>query len=218
MTDKTENTLSLPPLYLALMPVIFLIIALGTSIILFGDSTIGGPAQIALLMAGMSAGAVGVKYGVNWSQLELATAVGISKALPAIFILLMVGTLVGTWMLSGTVPFLIYWGLQIIAPEIFYVATVIICAVVAVSIGSSWTTAGTVGVALVGIAAAAGMSIEVTAGAIISGAYFGDKLSPLSDTTNLAAAVSETELFEHIRYLLWTTVPAIAIALVFFAI
>ena len=130
----------------------------------------------------------------------------------------MVGTLVGTWMLSGTVPFLIYWGLQIIAPEIFYVATVIICAVVAVSIGSSWTTAGTVGVALVGIAAAAGMSIEVTAGAIISGAYFGDKLSPLSDTTNLAAAVSETELFEHIRYLLWTTVPAIAIALVFFAI
>ena len=218
MTDKTENTPSLPPLYLALMPVIFLIIALGTSIILFGDSTIGGPAQIALLMAGMSAGAVGVKYGVNWSQLELATAVGISKALPAIFILLMVGTLVGTWMLSGTVPFLIYWGLQIIAPEIFYVATVIICAVVAVSIGSSWTTAGTVGVALVGIAAAAGMSIEVTAGAIISGAYFGDKLSPLSDTTNLAAAVSETELFEHIRYLLWTTVPAIAIALVFFAI
>ena len=218
MTDKTENTPSLPPLYLALMPVIFLIIALGTSIILFGDSTIGGPAQIALLMAGMSAGAVGVKYGVNWSQLELATAVGISKALPAIFILLMVGTLVGTWMLSGTVPFLIYWGIQIIAPEIFYVATVIICAVVAVSIGSSWTTAGTVGVALVGIAAAAGMSIEVTAGAIISGAYFGDKLSPLSDTTNLAAAVSETELFEHIRYLLWTTVPAIAIALVFFAI
>ena len=218
MTDKTENTPSLPPLYLALMPVIFLIIALGTSIILFGDSTIGGPAQIALLMAGMSAGAVGVKYGVNWSQLELATAVGISKALPAIFILLMVGTLVGTWMLSGTVPFLIYWGLQIIAPEIFYVATVIICAVVAVSIGSSWTTAGTVGVALVGIAAAAGMSIEVTAGAIISGAYFGDKLSPLSDTTTLAAAVSETELFEHIRYLLWTTVPAIAIALVFFAI
>jgi len=218
MTDKTENTSSLPSLYLALIPVIFLIITLGTSIILFGDSTIGGPAQIALLMAGMSAGAVGVKYGVNWSQLELATAVGISKALPAIFILLMVGTLVGTWMLSGTVPFLIYWGLQIIAPEIFYVATVIICAVVAVSIGSSWTTAGTVGVALVGIAAAAGMSIEVTAGAIISGAYFGDKLSPLSDTTNLAAAVSETELFEHIRYLLWTTVPAIAIALVFFAI
>ena len=96
MTDKTENTPSLPPLYLSLMPVIFLIIALGTSIILFGDSTIGGPAQIALLMAGMSAGAVGVKYGVNWSQLELATAVGISKALPAIFILLMVGTLVGT--------------------------------------------------------------------------------------------------------------------------
>jgi NhaC family Na+:H+ antiporter len=217
MTEKSEIVPSLPPVYLALAPVIFLVITLGTSILLFGDSTTGGPGQIALLLAGITAGAVGVKQGVNWSQLEKATAIGISKALPAIFILLMVGTLVGVWMLSGTVPFLIYWGLQIIAPEIFYVATVIICAIVAVSIGSSWTTAGTVGVALIGIASAAGMSIEVTAGAIISGAYFGDKLSPLSDTTNLAAAVSETDLFEHIRYLLWTTIPAIILALIFFA-
>jgi len=217
MNDTQNNTPSLPPLYLALAPVIFLVATLGTSIVLFGDSTTGGPGQIALLLAGITAGAVGVKQGVNWTQLEKATALSISKALPAIFILLMVGTLVGIWMLSGTVPFLIYWGLQIIAPEIFYVATVIICAIVAVSIGSSWTTAGTVGVALIGIAAAAGMSIEVTAGAIISGAYFGDKLSPLSDTTNLAAAVSETDLFEHIRYLLWTTIPAIVLALIFFA-
>ena len=158
MTEKSEIAPLLPPVYLALAPVIFLVITLGTSILLFGDSTTGGPGQIALLLAGITAGAVGVKQGVNWSQLEKATAIGISKALPAIFILLMVGTLVGVWMLSGTVPFLIYWGLQIIAPEIFYVATVIICAIVAVSIGSSWTTAGTVGVALIGIASAAGMS------------------------------------------------------------
>ena len=207
---------SQPGFAIAIMPVISLVIMLGTSVALFGDSTTGGPGQIALLLAGIVAGIIGVWHGIPWGELEKATAVSISRAMPAIFILLMVGALVGVWMLSGTVPFLVYWGMQIIAPEIFYVATLVICSVVAVSIGSSWTTAGTVGVALIGIATAAGMSVELTAGAIISGAYFGDKLSPLSDTTNLAAAVSETELFDHIRYLMWTTVPAIICALIFF--
>ncbi len=212
--NATKNP---PGFYLAVLPVAILVTALSASVALFGDSTTSGPGQIALILAGVTAGLVGITHGVSWSELEKATAVSISRAMPALFILLMVGALVGVWMLSGTVPFLIYWGLQIIAPEIFYVATVVICSIVAVSIGSSWTTAGTVGVALIGIAAAAGMSVEVTAGAIISGSYFGDKLSPLSDTTNLAAAVSGSELFEHIQNLLWTTVPAILVALVYFS-
>ncbi len=203
-------------LIMALMPVLVLVVTLSGAVALFGDSTTGGPGQIALILAGIVAGFNGLRQGISWHELEKATAVSISRALPAIFILLMVGALVGVWMLSGTVPYLIYWGLQLIAPEVFYVATVLICSIVSVAIGSSWTTAGTVGVALIGIAAAAGMSVEMTAGAIISGAYFGDKLSPLSDSTNLAAAVTSTELFEHIRYLMWTTVPAILIALIFF--
>ncbi len=212
MNEKTSQ----PGFAIAITPVVSLVIMLGTAVALFGDSTTGGPGQIALLLAGIIAGVIGIWHGTPWGELEKATATSISRAMPAIFILLMVGALVGVWMLSGTVPYLVYWGLQIIAPEIFYVATLVICSLVAISIGSSWTTAGTVGVALIGIASAAGMSVEMTAGAIISGAYFGDKLSPLSDTTNLAAAVAETELFVHIRYLMWTTVPAIICALAFF--
>jgi len=206
------------PLHLAILPVAILVASLASAVALFGDSTTSGPGQIALITAGIVAGIVGLLHGTTWTELEKATAGSIARALPAIFILLMVGALVGTWMLSGTVPFLVYWGLQIIAPQIFFAAALLICSVVSVSIGSSWTTAGTVGVALVGIAAAGGMSLEMTAGAVISGAYFGDKLSPLSDSTNLAAAVSETELFEHIRNLMWTTVPAIILAFLFFLV
>jgi len=207
---------SIPSLYLAILPIIVLVIMLGGSVALFGDSTTSGPGQIALIIAGVIAGVVGILNGHNWTDLEKGASESIQRAIPAIFILLMVGTLIGLWMFSGTIPYLIYWGLQIIVPQIFYVATVLLCAVVSISIGSSWTTAGTVGLALIGIASASGLSPTVTAGAIISGAYFGDKLSPLSDTTNLAAAVTETELFEHISFLLWTTVPAMVIALIFF--
>ncbi|MFT5211073.1 MAG: NhaC family Na+:H+ antiporter [Flavobacterium sp.] len=207
---------SIPPLYLAISPIIVLIIMLGGSVALFGDSTTSGPGQIALIIAGVLAGVVGIFNGHSWAELEKGVSESVQRAIPAIFILLMVGTLIGLWMFSGTIPYLIYWGLQIIVPQIFYVATVLLCAVVSISIGSSWTTAGTVGVALIGIASVSGLSPAVTAGAIVSGAYFGDKLSPLSDTTNLAAAVTETDLFEHIRFLLWTTIPAIVIALIFF--
>lgn len=205
-----------PSLSLSLLPILALIIMLGGSVALFGDSTTSGPGQIALIIAGVLAGSVGILSGHSWGYLESGVADSIKRAIPAMFILLMVGTLIGLWMFSGTIPYLIYWGLQIMVPEIFYVATVLLCAVVSISIGSSWTTAGTVGLALIGIASASGLSPTMTAGAIISGAYFGDKLSPLSDTTNLAAAVTETELFEHIRFLLWTTIPAFAIALVVF--
>ena len=216
MAGQKETT-TLPGLTLALLPVLGLIFMLASSVYLFGDSTTSGPGQMALLLAGVMAAVVGMLNGHTWQALESGVANSIKKAIPATFILLMVGTLIGLWMLSGTIPMLVYYGLKIMVPEIFYVATVLLCSIISISIGSSWTTAGTVGVALVGIASVSGLSVEITAGAIISGAYFGDKLSPLSDTTNLAAAVTETELFEHIRFLLWTTLPAIAIALLVFS-
>lgn len=214
MTENTEHRS--PATALALMPILALVLMLGGSIYMFGDGTTGGPGQIALIIAGVLAGLVGVVGGQTWHELEIGAASSIQRALPAMFILLMVGTLIGLWMLAGTIPYIIYYGLQLLIPEVFYIAAVLLCAIVAISIGSSWTTAGTVGLSLIGIAGASGLSVEITAGAIISGAYFGDKLSPLSDTTNLAAAVTATELFEHIRFLLWTTIPAIGVALIAF--
>ena len=213
---SSEDTVRTPVTAMAVMPLIALVAMLGGSIYMFGDGTTGGPGQIALIIAGVLAGGVGVLNGHSWESLEVGAAKSIQLAVPAMFILLMVGTLIGLWMLAGTIPYIIYYGLQILVPEIFYIAAVLLSAIVSISIGSSWTTAGTVGLSLVGIAGASGLSIEVTAGAVISGAYFGDKLSPLSDTTNLAAAVTATELFEHIRFLLWTSVPAILIALIVF--
>lgn len=217
MTRK-ENIVCAPKIVMAVLPLLALVVMLVGSIYLFGDETTGGPGQIALIIAGILAGGVGVLNGHSWEALEIGAAKSIQRALPAMFILLMVGTLIGLWMLAGTIPYIIYYGLQILVPEVFYIASVVLCATVSISIGSSWTTAGTVGLALVGIAAASGLSVEMTAGAVISGAYFGDKLSPLSDTTNLAAAVTATELFAHIRFLLWTTIPALLVALVLFGI
>ncbi|MBT4372442.1 MAG: Na+/H+ antiporter NhaC, partial [Candidatus Marinimicrobia bacterium] len=141
-----------------------------------------------------------------------------SLGMGAILILLAVGALIGTWIMSGTVPTMIYYGLNILSPSIFYFAACLICAVSALSIGSSWTVAGTLGVALMGIAAGLGLSPAVTAGAVISGAYFGDKMSPLSDTTNLAPSVAGTDLFTHIRHMIWTTGPSLVIALILFLI
>ena len=139
-------------------------------------------------------------------------------ALQAILILLIVGTLIGTWILSGVVPSMIYWGLNILSPGIFLVATLLICSIVSVSTGSSWTTAGTVGIALLGIGQTLGIPSPVIAGAIISGAYFGDKMSPLSDTTNLAPAMAGANLFDHIKHMMYTTGPAYIISLVLYAI
>jgi len=161
---------------------------------------------------------IGFKNGHTWADMEKAIVHGISLSLGAVLILLSVGSLIGTWLLSGTVPTMIYYGLQILNPEWFYAAACIICGIVAISIGSSWTTAATIGVALIGIAQGLELSLPITAGAIISGAYFGDKISPLSETTNLAPAVAGSELFEHIRYMLWTTIPSITTALIIFVI
>jgi NhaC family Na+:H+ antiporter len=212
------RTLKTPTLFDALIPVIFLISMLSLSVYLYGDNSSYGANQIALILSAGLAALIGVKNGHGWKTIEAGIVKGISTALGAILILLAVGSLIGTWILSGTVPTMIYYGLQIMHPSFFYVAACVICILVSISIGSSWTTAGTIGVALIGISQGLGLSLEMTAGAIISGAYFGDKMSPLSDTTNLAPAVAGTELFTHIRHMVWTTVPSISIALLLFLI
>ncbi|MEW6992409.1 Na+/H+ antiporter NhaC [Colwelliaceae bacterium 6441] len=202
----------------ALIPLVALVIMLSASVSYFADNSSFGPNQIALLFAMGIAIVIGLKNGYSWQSIEKAIVHGISISLGAILILLTVGALIGTWLLSGTVPTMIYFGLQIIDPSWFYAAACLVCGIVAMSIGSSWTTAATVGVAFIGIANGFEMSTSITAGAVISGAYFGDKLSPLSETTNLAPAVAGSELFAHIRYMLWTTIPSISIALVLFLI
>lgn len=202
----------------ALVPILILVCLLGSSVYLFGDNSSFGPNQIALLLAMGIAAIVGIKNGYKWDDIEKGIVKGISRSLGAILILLAVGSLIGTWMLSGTVPTLIYYGLDLLNPSMFYAASCLICGIVALSIGSSWTTAATVGVALMGVSIGMEMSAPITAGAIISGAYFGDKISPLSETTNLAPAIAGTNLFEHIQYMLWTTVPSFIIALILFTV
>lgn len=217
MTDETRE-MRQPSMLDALIPVVSLIIMLAASVYLYGADSSYGANQIALLLGAGIATIIGMKNGYGWKTIEEGITHGISISLGAMLILLSVGSLIATWILSGTVPTLIYYGLQILHPSIFYPAATIICALVGLSIGSSWTVAGTLGIALIGVASAMGLSPAITAGAIISGAYFGDKMSPLSDTTNLAPAVAGSELFHHIRHMMWTTVPSLILALVGFTI
>jgi NhaC family Na+:H+ antiporter len=217
MTNESNDSPKAPiPLWLALIPLVFLVSMLSSSVALFGDNSSYGPNQIGLMMAAGVAAVIGLFLGNSWHEIEQAMVDGIKLALKACLILLAVGSLIGSWMLAGTAPTVIYFGLGILEPSFFYPAALIICALVAVSIGSSWTTAGTVGLALIGIAQIMGLSAPVTAGAIISGAYFGDKMSPLSDTTNLAPAMVGVDLFVHIRHMVWTTGPSFLISLVLF--
>jgi NhaC family Na+:H+ antiporter len=216
LTDKKNATPI--PLWLALLPLLLLIGLLALSVSLFGDNSSYGPNQIALLLAAGAASLVGLKLGIYWSDLEHAMVEGITLALKACLILLAVGSLIGSWMLAGTAPAVIYFGLGILDPAWFYPAALLICALVSLSIGSSWTTAGTVGLALVGIAQIMDLSTAATAGAVISGAYFGDKMSPLSDTTNLSPAMVGADLFVHIRHMAWTTGPSVIIALILFTV
>lgn len=213
-----DNSVKQPSLIDSLIPIVLLIVMMGGAVILYGDNSSYGPNQIALLIATGLAAIIGMKNGYLWDDIEKGIIKGISMALGACLILLAVGSLIGTWMLGGTVPTLIYYGLELLSPSVFYAAACLICAIVAMSIGSSWTTAATVGVALMGVSAGMEMSPAITAGAIISGAYFGDKISPLSETTNLAPAVAGTNLFEHIRYMLWTTIPSFVLAMILFVI
>lgn len=214
----TEIKIKEPSLLDAMIPLVALVFLMGSAVYLFGGDSSYGPNQIALLLAMGIASVIGLKNGHTWEAIEAGLVKGISMSLGACMILFAVGSLIGTWMLSGTVPTLIYYGLSLLNPTFFYAAACLVCAVVAMSIGSSWTTAATVGVALIGVATGMEMSLPITAGAVVSGAYFGDKLSPLSETTNLAPAIAGTNLFEHIKYMLWTTVPSFCIAMILFVI
>lgn len=205
-------------LWEALIPVIALIGMLAFNVFVFGDDALSGTNQFILLLGGAVAAIVGLFNKVDFSRMIDEVANNVQSTTGAILILLMVGSLAGTWMISGIIPTMIYYGLQILNPTIFLAACVIICSVISMATGSSWTTSATVGIALIGIAEALGISVGMTAGAILSGAYFGDKLSPLSDTTNLAPAMAGTDLFTHIRYMTLTTVPTITITIILFII
>lgn len=207
-----------PNVFICFIPVVILIALLTFNVIVFGDNALGGANQLALIFAAAIAALLALRLGQSWDDIQSGIVKSIGIATPAILILLMVGALSGTWLLGGVVPAMIYYGLFILNPYIFLVAACIVSAVVSISTGSSWTTSATVGIALMGIGTSLGFNPGMTAGAILSGAYFGDKLSPLSDTTNLAAGVAGTDLFTHIRYMLYTTTPSISIALIVFAV
>ncbi|TDJ35226.1 MAG: Na+/H+ antiporter NhaC [Gammaproteobacteria bacterium] len=207
-----------PTLFDALIPIAALVLMLAISVYLFGSDSSSGPNQIVLTMAAAVASIVAIRNGHKWFDLQRAIIEGISTAMIAILILLSVGALIGTWLMAGTVPSLIYYGMQMLSPQWFFAAACLICAIAALATGSSWTVAGTLGVALIGVSMGLGLSPAIAAGAIVSGAYFGDKMSPLSDTTNLAPAVVGTDIFTHIRHMVWTTGPSFTVALVLFAL
>ncbi|SDQ72143.1 Na+/H+ antiporter NhaC [Pseudovibrio sp. Tun.PSC04-5.I4] len=200
----------------AVIPVAALILLLATSYYLFGDEASSGPNQIALLVCALTAAFVAKFHGFYVDELKHAVVESVSTGLHAIFILLAVGSLIGTWAMSGTIMAMVYYGLQLLSPNYFYFTATIICALVSLSIGSSWTVAGTIGIGLMGVAAKMGLDPAITAGAILSGAYFGDKSSPLSDATNLATAAAGSNLYTHIKENLWTSIPALGIALIIF--
>ena len=202
----------------ALIPVFALVGMLAYNVYVFGDDALSGSNQFILLMGGAVAATVGFFNKVSYKQMIAEVAENVRSTTGALLILLMVGALAGTWLVSGIIPAMVYYGLQILNPTIFLAACVIICAIISIATGSSWTTAATVGIALVGIGEALGISLGMTAGAVLSGAYFGDKMSPLSDTTNLAPAMAGGELFSHIRYMAWTTIPTISVTLLVFII
>ncbi len=202
----------------ALFPVIALVGMLAYNIYVFGDDALSGSNQFILLLGAAIAAIVGFFNKVSYKQMLDEVAENVKSTTGALIILLMVGALAGTWLISGIIPTMIYYGLQILSPSIFLTASVIICAIISIATGSSWTTSATVGIALIGIGDTLGISLGMTAGAVLSGAYFGDKMSPLSDTTNLAPAMAGAELFDHIKYMAYTTIPTIIVTLIVFTI
>lgn len=206
---KTPN----PSLFVSVLPVLALVIALYFSIRVFDISP-----HIPLVGAAAVAAGLALWQGVGWQRLEKGIVQGISVAVPSILILMAIGMLIGTWTASGVVPYLIKLGLELLSPAYFLPACCVICIVVSLSTGSSWSTAGTVGVALIGVGQGLGFSLPMVAGAVVSGAYFGDKMSPLSETTNLAPAVAGADLLQHIRHMAWTSGPSIMISLILYTI
>jgi len=215
--DASRPTVS-PSYADALIPLVSLIGMIAGAIYLFGLGALDGPVQVAMVVCTMVTSVIILKNGHSWEEVAESGRRGLSSIVSAIYILLAVGALIGTWNLSGTIPTLVYYGIQWIDPNWYYLATTLICSLISLSIGSSWTTAGTVGVGLVGIASLVGVSPVITAGAVISGAYVGDKTSPLSETTVLAAQLSGVDVYTHIKNQVWTSVPAFLIAVVAFAL
>lgn len=212
MTRKKEASL-----LMALLPILVLIVLLTLNVLLF-DDTLGGANQIALMLAAAIASIVAFRLGYKWEAVRKKIVSTIGSAMPSILILLLIGSLAGTWLISGVVPAMIYYGLDLISPKLFLFTAVVVSAIVSVATGSSWSTIATIGVALLGIGKAIGIDEAIVAGAIISGAYFGDKMSPLSDTTNLAPAMAGTDLFTHIKYMTYTTVPTMTLTLIIFLV
>lgn len=214
-----DSTKKIPSPLVSLLPIVLLAGMLFATIHTFGSDALGGGSQISLLVTTACCAFIGMTfYRIPWKDFERAITNNIAGVSSALLILLIIGALSGIWMVSGVVPTLIYYGMQIIHPDFFLASTCLICALVSVMTGSSWTTIATIGIALMGIGKAQGFHEGWIAGAIISGAYFGDKVSPLSDTTVLASSVTETPLFTHIRYLMITTVPSLLIALILFTV
>ncbi len=208
-----------PRIWVAVLPIVFLVVALSLNVYYLGSDALGGASQILLIISAVLCfGVARVESGVTWDQTEKTIVKHIGDSTPAILILFMIGALSGAWMLSGVVPTMIYYGLQIIDPSTFLLTACIISSIVSVAAGSSWATVATIGVAMMGVGKALGYSDGWIAGAIISGAYFGDKVSPLSETTNLAANITGTPLFKHIRFMMYTTVPNYIITLIIFFI
>nr|WP_129730349.1 Na+/H+ antiporter NhaC [Parabacteroides goldsteinii] len=214
-----QTPAKIPSPLLSLVPILVLVALLFVTIRTFGSDALSGGSQVVLLTATAVCSLIAMGYSkVRWKSIELAMINNITGVATALIILLIIGALSGSWMISGVVPTLIYYGMQIIHPSFFLASTCVICAVVSVMTGSSWTTIATIGIALLGIGLAQGFDAGWIAGAIISGAYFGDKISPLSDTTVLAASVTDTPLFKHIKYMMITTVPSMLITLVIFTV
>ncbi len=217
MTETNRN-IKKPSLILALLPIAFLIVLLSVNISIWGDDSLSGANQLALIFATAFASLVALYLKVPTKNILKSIINNISDAMPSILILFLIGSLSGAWMISGVVPTLVIYGLDLLSPRYFLFATVLISAIVSLATGSSWSTIATIGVALMGIGTALGFSQGIIAGAVISGAYFGDKMSPLSDTTNLAPAMAGTDLFTHIRYMVLTTTPTLIITLIIFLI
>ena len=215
MTKKERRE---PSLIESLIPVLFLIVFLALNVFVFGDESLSGSNQIVLIISGAFAALVASRSGLGWKELRKGIVKTINDAIPSILILLIIGSLAGAWLISGIVPAMIYYGLKIIHPAIFLFAACIVSAIISLATGSSWSTVATLGVAMMGIGATLGYHVGLIGGAIISGAYFGDKMSPLSDTTNLAPAMAGTDLFTHIRYMALTTVPSMSISLIIFLV
>ncbi len=211
-----ENAIRLPSLLDALIPLLFMILLLAASIVLFGIDAATGPLQVALFMSAVVGALVAHKNGHSWQVLGEEIVKGISLAMSAILILLMVGALIGIWNMSGTIATMVYYGVKYIDPSWFYFAAALLCGVVGIVTGSSWTTAATLGVAFIGMANAIGANTAITAGAVISGAYFGDKMTPLSETTILTPQIVGSDVYTHISSMAKATIPAYLISLVMF--